>query len=310
VIALRTLLVKLPGAILAVILFAGLLWKTGGEAADAGSRKKIVLIAGKKSHGPEGNRIHDYPWSVKLLKVMFEHSKVKENVSVEYYRNGWPSNETSLETADTIVVISDGRDGDQHSEAPYLESDERVRFVARQMKRGCGLVTFHFSTFAPDQYAEQVLSWTGGYFDWETDGKRQWYSAITTMDTNVVIASPEHPVARGVQAFKMREEFYYNIRFSPGDNRLRPLLIVPGLPGREPDGKVVAWAREREDGGRGFGTTCGHFYDNWQNENFRKLILNAIAWTAHVEIPKGGIEARYYERPEIEAELPRSQALR
>jgi len=35
--------------------------------------KKIVLIAGKKSHGPEGNGIHDYPWSVKLLKVMLDN---------------------------------------------------------------------------------------------------------------------------------------------------------------------------------------------------------------------------------------------
>ncbi|MFG0240079.1 MAG: hypothetical protein ACF8CY_03335, partial [Gimesia chilikensis] len=28
-------------------------------------KKKVVLIAGPKSHGPVGNGIHDYPWSVK-----------------------------------------------------------------------------------------------------------------------------------------------------------------------------------------------------------------------------------------------------
>ena len=54
------------------------------------AKKKIVLIAGKKSHGPEGNGIHDYPWSVKLLKVMLDHSNIKDRVTVEYHLNGWP----------------------------------------------------------------------------------------------------------------------------------------------------------------------------------------------------------------------------
>jgi type 1 glutamine amidotransferase len=276
------------------------------HAADA--PKNIVLIAGKKSHGPEGNRIHDYPWSVKLLKVMFEHSNLKGQVQVEFHRDGWPKDERSLETADSIVVISDGRDGDKYSESPYLESEERVAFVARQIKRGCGFVTLHFSTFAPDKYAHHVLNWTGGYFDWETDGKREWYSAITTLETNVAIISPAHPICRGVRPFTMKEEFYYNIRFTPGDKRLTHLLSVPGLNGREPDGRVVAWAREREDGGRGFGTTCGHFYDNWKNDDFRKFILNAIAWTAQVEIPRDGVQARYYEHEQIEAELVQGRA--
>src|SRR5262245_35541059 len=121
---------------LLVLLLFAVCTARGADAA----RKQIVLIAGKKSHGPEGNRMHDYPWSVKLLKVMFEHSNVKENVHVQYFRDGWPTNQQSfLEKADTIVVISDGRDGDQYSEAPYLESEERVAFVGQQMKRGCGL---------------------------------------------------------------------------------------------------------------------------------------------------------------------------
>jgi hypothetical protein len=63
------------------------------------------------------------------------------------------------------------------------------------MKRGCGFLTFHFSTFAPNQYADQVMNWNGGYFQWETDGKRQWYSAITTKETEVQLGTPGHPVA-------------------------------------------------------------------------------------------------------------------
>ncbi|MEM1296036.1 MAG: hypothetical protein AAGH89_11775, partial [Verrucomicrobiota bacterium] len=52
----------------------------------------------------------------------------------------------------------------------------------------------------------------------------------------------------------------------------------------------VCWVYEREDGGRGFGFTGGHFHSNWQNDNHRKTALNAIAWVAGVEIPENGVE--------------------
>src|SRR5262245_21247754 len=62
-------------------------------AAAAAPAKKIVLIAGEKSHGPVGNGIHDYPWSVKLLKVMLDNSNVAECVRVEFHLDGWPEDE-------------------------------------------------------------------------------------------------------------------------------------------------------------------------------------------------------------------------
>jgi hypothetical protein len=82
-----------------------------------------------------------------------------------------------------------------------------------------------------------------------------------------------------------------------------PLLEVPVLPGRNPDGRWVAWATEREGGSRAFGTSCGHFYDNWKSDDFRKLMLNAIAWTAKLDPPEGGVESVYVERDQIKEAL-------
>src|SRR5262249_41837278 len=96
------------------------------NSAGPASRQKIVLIAGKKSHGPVGNGTHDYGWSVRLLKVMLDNSNVKDRVLVEYHLDGWPEDTRAVEDADTIVVISDGRDGDQYEEALHLAGDERV----------------------------------------------------------------------------------------------------------------------------------------------------------------------------------------
>lgn len=273
------------------------------DAADPPARKKIVLIAGTKSHGPEGNRIHDYPWSVRLLKVMLDNSNIADRVAVEFHLDGWPADPATLDDADAIMVISDGRDGDQYEEAPHLRSAERIAAIQKQIDRGCGFLTFHFSTFAPDQYARQILDWSGGYFDWETDGRRNWYSAIKTLESALRPLAADHPVLRGVEPFTMHEEFYYNIRFDPADASLVPLLEAPAVAGRPERGNVVAWAKQRPDGGRGFATTCGHFYNNWRSPPFRKLILNALAWCAKIDPPPGGVEAAYYEHEYITAAL-------
>ena len=50
----------------------------------------------------------------------------------------------------------------------------------------------------------------------------------------------------------------------------------------------VAWAYQRPSGGRGFGFTGAHNHDSWQNESFRKIMLNAILWTAGVDVPHDG----------------------
>jgi type 1 glutamine amidotransferase len=272
-------------------------------AEPAGATKKIVLIAGKKSHGPEGNRIHDYPWTVKLLKVLCEKSDIRDQLRVEAHFEGWPMDERTLDDADAIFIVSDGRDGDKFEEAPHFNTAARTAVIERQIKRGCGFGTFHFSTFASEANRRQILEWSGGYFQWETDGLRKWYSAIKVMDAELVLPTPSHPIVRGVQPFQLREEYYYNLRFDPADHALVPLLAVPSLPGRDPDGRWVAWARERAGGGRGFGTSCGHFYDSWKNAGFRKTMLNAIVWLAHVEVPENGVDSEYLEHDEITASL-------
>src|SRR3954447_16458856 len=108
-------------------LLAGLLLTHVGPASADGP-KKVVLIAGKKSHGPVGNGIHDYGWSVQLLKVMLDNSNVKDQINVEIHLDGWPLESKTLEDADTILIVSDGRDGDKFAEAPHLLNEERVRF--------------------------------------------------------------------------------------------------------------------------------------------------------------------------------------
>jgi hypothetical protein len=122
-----------PGFLVVIVALVGILTQ-GLFAADA-TPKRVVVVAGKKSHGPVGNGIHDYGWSARLIKVMLDNSNVRDRVVTEFFLDGWPEETTALERADTILVISDGRDGDLFEETPFLATEERVRFVAQQIAR-------------------------------------------------------------------------------------------------------------------------------------------------------------------------------
>ena len=277
-------------------LLLGVLSALGLQGADTG---KIVLIAGKKSHGPGA---HEYVKSVKLLKVMLDRSPNLKGFRTEVYFNGWPEDPATLDDASLIMTISDGQDGSNYSPVPFM-TEERMQVMERQMKRGCGFATFHFSTFTPDRYGPQILEWGGGYFDWQDDqGERNWYSAIKTLDTTVELGSPEHPISRGLVPFPIKDEFYYKMRFRTDDPRRKSIVVVPALSTSRTEG-TVAWAVERDNGGRGFGTTMGHAYDNWKNPSFRRLILNAIVWTAGGEVPPGGVDSEFYEEDEVDRAL-------
>jgi type 1 glutamine amidotransferase len=279
-------------------------------AAATAPAKHIVLIAGAKSHGPGE---HEYLKSIKLLKALLDRAPNLKSVQTEMYFNGWPDDPSVLDRADSIVVLSDGDDGSDAFHGPFMTT-ERMSILEIQMKRGCGFMTFHFSTFTPAKYATQILDWNGAYFDWQgghgeggffgadNEGRQQWHSLLRVMEAGAKLGTPNHPISRGVSSFQLKDEFYYQLRFRENEARLKPILRVPAL-SSTPENQVVAWAVERKDGGRGFGTTTGHYFNNWRNDNYRKLILNAIVWTAGVAVPEGGVISSYINEEEVNQAL-------
>jgi len=266
----------------------------GISAAQEAAPRKIVLIAGTVTGHPKD--AHEYEKSVILLKHLLESTpSLRGKIEVRAYFHGWPNNPAALDEADTIVMITDGSDRNLLDHPLYV--GDRLARLEKQMKRGCGFVQFHWSTFNPAAHQDKILEWVGGYFDYESGtAANHWFSAITNQDWIVTPATPEHPINRGVKPFKLREEFYHHIRFRDHDPRLQPIV---GVGPSEKNEWTVGWAVERADGGRGFGFTGGHYYDDWWNDDFRKLILNAILWSAKVEVPARGAETKM--EPKISA---------
>jgi len=251
----------------------------------ADGRKKIVMVAGRPSHGPGD---HEFNAGVKLLQKCLD--KVPGVVAASYY-NGWPNDPTAFDNADTILLYMDGGSGH-----PVIQRN-RLAEIDQLMKRGVGLACVHYAVEVPkEKGGPDLTNWIGGYYETGYSINPHWDGKFSEL--------PKHPVTSGVHPFTINDEWYYNIRFPEGNQGITPLLVATppdasrgteaarSHPGRE---EIVAWTIERPTGGRGFGFTGGHNHENWGNDDFRKFVLNALLWTAGAEVPAEGVASEVSE---------------
>ena len=262
----------------------------------AAENAKIVFLAGPPSHG-RGEHEH-------RAGCLFPKSCLDQvsGVTSEVYSNGWPQNpEAAFAGAATLVVYSDGGSGH-----PLLQGD-RLKVVEDLMKQGVGLVCLHYAVEPTKEKGEkEFLDWIGGCFETDWSVNPTWRPEFKPL--------PTHAITRGVSPPNLNDEWYFHMRFRDGMKGVLPILsaVPPASTMSRPDvahegnpavreavkrgePQIVAWACERPDGGRGFGFTGGHYHRNWGNDSFRKLVLNAILWTAKVEVPAAGVECKVTE---------------
>lgn len=249
--------------------------------------KKIVLVAGTPSH-KSGE--HEHNAGITLLKKCLDRTP---GVLAASYLNGWPKDPSAFDNADAIVFFMDG--GDRH---PVIQEDHLLQ-INKLVRQGVGIVCLHYAVEVPkDRGGPEFLDWIGGYFEKHWSVNPHWTANFAKL--------PEHPITRGIRPFEINDEWYYHMRFRDGMQHVTPILtaIPPASTLERHDGphsgnpvvrseagqpQHVAWAAEGDYGNRGFGFTGAHFHRNWGDDNFRKLVLNAILWTAHADVPDSGV---------------------
>ena len=270
----------------------------------AGGKKKLIFIAGARSHG-YGQ--HAFKAGCTLLKKRMDEA-YGDKLVTEMYTDNWPKDTSVLDSADAIVIYCDGGAG--HPANKHLDQLEKLA------KKGVGIAMMHYGVeTVKGKSGDFFLDWIGGYFEMNWSVNPHW----KLKDADL---AKGHPVTRGVKAYATQDEWYYHMRFPEGMKGVTPILSA--LPPKEtlsrPDGphsgnpfvreavakgekQVLAWARERPDGGRGFGYTGGHFHWAWGNDDNRTLVLNALAWITKLDVPEAGVKSA---RPTV-AELRDNQ---
>jgi type 1 glutamine amidotransferase len=249
--------------------------------------KRVLIVAGHKSHGPGDHEF--FAGGAIMMNLLRQNPGVFPIMA----RDGWPKNEKLFDTADCIVLYMDGGGGH-----PAIRP-ERMKLIQKQLNRGAGWVNIHYAVEYPVKsngrdIAGPITSWMGGFYERDYSINPHWDADIRSL--------PKHPITRGVKPFALRDEWYYGMRWIDDMKGVTPILqAVPPdntrttahTKSRKGEIETMAWAFERPDGGRAFGFTGAHFHRNWGDENFRRVIVNAILWCSKVDVPEGGAKVEF-----------------
>jgi hypothetical protein len=280
--------------------------------------KNILFIAGDTKHR---HGFHEYKAGSIILANALNESGLPVHAKVHWY--GWPEDESIFKDVDACIIYADGGGnfGDKYA------------FLDQKVKGGMGIMFMHFGVHPTKDVAEKYYhSWIGGFFDDDFSVNPSWVADITP--------KANHPVSRGIDSLTAYDEFYWNLNFPKSADCKHCYPLATAIPtqknmirygsskfwNKQAEEKLgtpqaLLWCSDPEKGARGAGFVGGHYHRNWAIENYRKLILNTIAWVVRVNVPQNGVPSKEVtkamlnqnlNRPDFpeEIELPTEEILR
>ena len=218
----------------------------GAPAAPSTRKVNLVLVSGRKDHGPGE---HDYPAWVKVWARLLN---LADNVTVGT-ADDWPTAD-QLKAADVLVFYQQGK-WTRTGPATWTRSSAAAAGGLRPL-RG------RWRDGRPG-FAQRIgLAWKGG-------GSKFRHGPLDVgFETG-----PKHPIARNFDRVQFYDESYWQL---VGDPK-RVTLLASG----KEDGKdqPLFWTLEPAKG-RVFVSIPGHFSWTFDDPLFRVLMLRGIAWAA------------------------------
>lgn len=241
------------------------------------SATKIILLAGTPSNKPGQ---HEYFAGCALLHHWLAQLP---GIAPIMIADGWPPDESIFADAKSVLFFMDGGD-----KLPFLSPERRARLQALA-DSGTGLIALHQGIDCPPDLAPSFKQWFGAAFQSDIGCRGHWDVDFT--------AIPTHETTQGLTPFALpRDGWLYNLHFA--ETGVTPVLtcLMPDTSRKTAHAKAntgrqetVAWTFNRPDGGRSFGFTGCDLHSNFAEPNQRRLLLNALLWTAKQPVPTAGV---------------------
>lgn len=274
----------------------------------AGQIKKIALVSGGSIHywGDHENELMGELISGMLKQALGDKAQIK------WINLAAGAKLTEAEGSEAIVVFGEG------DAAHPLKG--KMEYLKKLNEQGASVGVFHYALMFGEKDTREVAildSLIGGHY--------QTHWSVNPYYNGKFKKFAKHAAARGVRPFEIYDEWHFNMKFS--DNPKQKIthlatVIPPDKVRKRPFGpntgnefvrknlgreEAIFWLCENPNSTRGFGCTGGHAVWTLAHPDFRKLILNSIAWLAKIEIPENGFEADCPSIDEIAAKIKKEK---
>ncbi len=258
--------------------------------------KKILFLAGPKDHGAPGR--HEYERDLRKLAESLEASTNVKGVKTEVHVGRAPRDLAFYRDVAAIVIesSSDRHEREIHPLFPpdpttnHRGYDEETTAFLKALDEliaanRIGITVLHYANWAENWAARgYYMKWLGGL----------WVQMVSRNPVDQWTMTPEtpgHPILSGVKSWTYRDEMFCRFHL-PTDKRRTNLLLATGAEDKQSIGpQIASWAFQRDDGGRGFVYGGVDWHENLALDDYRRFLLNGIAWTAHLDIPAAGIQS-------------------
>ncbi|MEJ0087351.1 MAG: hypothetical protein WDO72_16890 [Pseudomonadota bacterium] len=268
---------------------------------------KVLFLAGERDHGAPGR--HEYERDLRTLAQSFEKSTNLKDITTQVVVGKAPR-DLALYRDVSVIVIDSSSDRAENEVHPLFPQDPATNHrgydaeTAAYLKsldelikqNKIGIVILHYATWAENWRArEYYLNWTGGL----------WVQIASKNPQDDWAMKPlvRHPVLRGVKPWTYRDEIFCRFLLPNDKRRTDLLLATPKADKFNVGPQIAAFAYQRDDGGRGFVFGGLDFRDNLALDNYRRFLLNGIAWAARREIPRAGVQS---PTPDVSDVTPRA----
>lgn len=223
----------------------------GGQALPPAAKIKVVILVGGHGYDTDGfaklwssyQDLECEVWKGSPYTVFDDISNFKHNVILMYN-------------------LSSG-----------ITEMQKKNFLAL-LEKGVGLVVWHHA-LANCQDWPEFEKIAGGKF-WLQAGERNAVkipaSGTGGGKVKLHIEDAQHPITKGLADFELQDETYNRQTFCDGIH----LLVSTDHPSSD---KSIAWVHQYGPA-RVFGCQSGHDAKVWNDETFRRLLGQAIRWTA------------------------------
>jgi hypothetical protein len=265
--------------------------------------KVIYFLAGPKDHaGEEGSGRHETRRDLLVMQHCIDSISNLKGVKIItkflYKRSALDIED--LKGVDALIIECSAESSSKERTHPLFPPSngneksydrETLAYLAKVdslHKAGMGIMILHWGITTTNQKATQYyMSWFGeaslsGY----TRNPLGFWSVLPLK------TAKDHPILRGVGPWNYKDEIFSRMVVNPADPHRTDLLAGSIEKSNEGPAELLGIGSAYEkDGARGVLWGGMDYHSALLNENYRRYVLNAILWTAGIDVPKGGVKS-------------------